>query len=328
MPTVHYFTRKPFKEQFSIEELFAVIRSHLPEEFDSVEHQAPWYSKGLFPRLRIGLNARQNQGEINHITGDIHFIAPFLDRSKTVLTVHDCVPLTQSGGLRHSLLKLFWFWLPVRQVARITTISEKSRKELARYTGIPENRIKVIPNCVAPAFVPGESRPIGNGPLRILQIGIRPNKNLSRVCDALEGLSCDLTIIGQLSPDQEQHLKNRNIRYTALYGLSREDLAESYRQADIVTFVSTYEGFGMPVIEAQASGTALLTSNISPMLEVAGPGACLVDPHDVDSIRRGLLRLLEDASYREAVIRSGLQNVKQYRPTAVAEKYAAIYRSM
>ena len=81
MPTVHYFTRKPFEEQFSIEELFGVIRTHLPEEFESVEHQACCYSKGILPRLRIGLNARQNQGEINHITGDIHFIAPFLKRS-------------------------------------------------------------------------------------------------------------------------------------------------------------------------------------------------------------------------------------------------------
>lgn len=101
-----------------------------------------------------------------------------------------------------------------------------------------------------------------------------------------------------------------------------------YQSCDLVCFVSTYEGFGMPILEAQAVGRPVLTSDISPMREVAGEGAFKVDPFDVDSIRTGLERLIGDGGLREDLIREGFRNVKGYSAESVAAQYAALYREV
>jgi glycosyltransferase involved in cell wall biosynthesis len=291
-----------------------------------VVHVAPELSKGFLPRLRIARAARLRQGDINHITGDIHFIAMLLDRKRTVLTVHDCVPLTRSSGLRRSVLKYFWFSLPARHSTCITVISEKTRRELLEHVSIEPDRIVVIPNCVSPEFQPGPDRPIDPSRLRILQIGTAEHKNLSTVCEAISGMPCTLQIVGPLNREQIALLEHRRIRYENLVGLSREALVNCYQTADIVTFVSTYEGFGMPVIEAQASATPVITSDISPMNEIAGRGACTVDPLDAGAIRTAVSRLAQDAPYRAGVIAAGLENIEQFRPEAIAAKYAELYR--
>ncbi len=327
-PSVTYFTRKPYPGYFSIEELFSTIREHLPDEFTASTHIARHYSRGVLTRLRIAMEAARLQGDLNHITGDIHFIAMALDPARTILTVHDCIPLTRTKGLRRRILRYFWFRMPARRSACVTVISEKTRREFLEHVSIDPSRVVVIPNCVAPEFVPGPTREPDPGSIRILQIGTTENKNLDVVCAALSGMPCTLQIIGRLTERQKVLLAEHEIRYENLYGISQEALALCYRTADIVTFVSTYEGFGMPVIEAQASGTPVITSDLSPMREIAGAGACLVDPMDAVAVREAVSRLVRDAAYRTAVIRNGLKNVEQYTPGSVAENYADIYRKV
>jgi glycosyltransferase involved in cell wall biosynthesis len=101
---------------------------------------------------------------------------------------------------------------------------------------------------------------------------------------------------------------------------------ESYCAADLVSFVSTYEGFGLPILEANAVGRPVVTSNVSSMPEVAGDAACLVDPFDVASIRSGILRTIEDREYRERLICNGFDNVQRYVPEKVTYKYIELYR--
>ena len=251
-----------------------------------------------------------------------------LDRRRTVLTVHDCVPLTRGSGLRRKILKYFWFSLPARHVTCITVISEKTRLELLQHVHVDPERIVVIPNCVAPEFQPGPDRPINPADLRILQIGTADHKNLDSVCEAISGTPCTLEIVGPLNPKQVALLEHHRIRYENRVGLSREDLVTCYHKADIVTFVSTYEGFGMPVIEAQATATPLITSDISPMKEISGHGACRVDPMDTAAIRDAVSRLCRDTSYRTGVVADGLRNIEQFRPDAVAARYAELYRKV
>ncbi len=82
-------------------------------------------------------------------------------------------------------------------------------------------------------------------------------------------------------------------------------MLEAYHRADIVSLVSTYEGFGMPIIEGQAIGRAVIAGNVASMPEIAGDGACLVDPYDVPAIRTGILRIINDPEYRESLIARG-----------------------
>src|SRR5262249_49098549 len=102
----------------------------------------------------------------------------------------------------------------------------------------------------------------------------------------------------------------------------------AYHEADVVLFASTYEGFGLPILEAQATGRPVVTSNLHSLPEVAGPAACLVDPFDVASIHAGVLRVLSEPLYRENLISAGFENVKRFTAQKIAAKYAALYESI
>ena len=137
-----------------------------------------------------------------------------------------------------------------------------------------------------------------------------------------------MRIIGQISDSDLNLLHKYNIDFSNSYNLTDDDLLNEYEKCDIINFPSTHEGFGMPIIEGQATGRLVVTSNISPMKEVAGLGACLCDPYSVQSIRDTYLKILHDEKYRNEKIRLGLENVKQYRSDIIANKYINLYNSL
>jgi glycosyltransferase involved in cell wall biosynthesis len=96
----------------------------------------------------------------------------------------------------------------------------------------------------------------------------------------------------------------------------------------MVVFASLYEGFGLPILEAQAMGRPVITSNFGAMREAAGDGALLVDPYSVEEIRDAILRIKREPALREDLIAKGLRNAAKYRADAVAERYAGIYRRL
>ena len=312
----------------SIEILFSTIRKYMTKTVD-VEVFVPKYeSQGLFKRLAIVIESFFNQGDVNHITGDIHFASFLLRKKKTILTVHDCVSVIHSRGLKRAVLKLFWFTLPLRRVQYVTVISEKTKAELLSLVDFPEDRIFVIPDCISDQFKYVEQKEFNTEKPRILQIGTKTNKNLVRVSEALKDITCVLDIVGKLSNEQQEALERNNIEYEVSVNISEEVLIQKYIDTDIVAFVSTYEGFGMPTLEAQTVGRTVLTSNISPMVEVAGEGACLVDPHSVEEIREGFLKIINDEMFRNSSIEYGLENAKKYNPSYVASRYLELYEKV
>ena len=98
--------------------------------------------------------------------------------------------------------------------------------------------------------------------------------------------------------------------------------------ADIIIFPSLYEGFGLPILEGQKAGRAVLTSFLSPMKEVAGAGACLVDPYDSESIRAGIKKIIDDAGYRADIINRGFENIHQYEVQQIADQYLGLYSAI
>jgi glycosyltransferase involved in cell wall biosynthesis len=110
--------------------------------------------------------------------------------------------------------------------------------------------------------------------------------------------------------------------------LSDDELVEAYRRCDMVVFASLYEGFGLPILEAQAMGRPVITSNFGAMREAAGDGALLVDPYSVEAIREAVLRVKREPALREDLIAKGLRNAANCSADAVAMKYAQIYRNL
>ena len=324
---VVHFQRKPFPGYVSMERLFADIRNAMPGQVECFPHVCPFFSKGIIPRIRNLLDAAKHQSQINHITGDAHYLALALDGRRTVLTIHDRAPLERLRGLRRAVFKFFWFTLPMRRARLVTVVSESTRRELLRYVPCDPAKIRVVPDCVGKDFVPSP-KPFNVGEPEILHLGTAANKNLERLARALVDLPCKLNIIGVLTASQLELLKRCKIRYSNTPRATDAEVLRAFQNCDMLAFASTYEGFGLPIVEAQAIGRPVITSNVLSMPEVAGGAACLVDPFDVAAIREAILRVWKNAAYRESLIRAGFENVKRFSPKAMAKTYAAIYREM
>ena len=325
---VKYYRRKQHGAEFSLERVFDAVRDALPADIRADHWTCRFKSRGLLRRLLNMIEAPFHQGGISHITGDVHYLALLLSKRRTILTNHDCVSLHFTSGLSRARILWFWYRLPLRRVGAVTTVSEFSKEELVRYAHCDPILVEVIPNPLPSGFVPWPRRPNREVPV-LLQVGTgEHNKNLNRVAEALRGIPCKLDIVGKLTDRQKQALESNSIDYTAQSGLSDQEMIERYRNCDILVFASTYEGFGMPIIEANATGRPVVTSNIGPMPEVAGKAACLVDPFDCASIRAGVLRVIEDAGYRSHLIEEGFENVKRFQAEVIAAQYAALYRKV
>ena len=325
---VRLFQRRPVPGHFSMEAIFEELCAHFPDDISATRVTGRFTSQGIFRRLYAIAEAFSQRQEVNHITGDVHFLTLGLPRKTTILTIHDCVPLrNHPKGLRHALLKLFWFTLPARRAALITVVSEATKRELLTHVTVDPGKIRVIPACISGGFTPSPKE-FNPGCPRILHIGTSPNKNLPGLCEALRGMRCILDVIGRLDSRQLEALATNDIDYENASGLSDNEMVERYKQCDLVAFASTYEGFGMPILEANTVERPIVAGNVCSMPEVADGAACLVDPNDVDSIRAGIERVVNDAVYRERLIANGRSNRTRFQPKAIAEQYAELYREI
>lgn len=323
---VVYIQRKPFTVgNYSIETIFSDIHQRLRDQIQVIISISRFESKGVLRRFYNCLEIIPRQREVNHITGDVNYLGLFLHKNRTIQTILDCVYLDQHKGLKAAVLKYFWLTLPVRRCRYVTAISAATKAEILKHCRCEPDKIVVIPVAIASRFQPAEHRFNSLQP-RVLQLGTAPNKNLPRLIEALSGLDCCLDIVGRHVPEYEELCRKHNLRYSYSWGLSDEEILRKYQEADIVSLVSTYEGFGMPILEGQTVGRPVMTGNVSSMPEVAGDAACLVDPYDVASIREGFRRVIEDEAYRENLVAKGFENVKRFDPDAIARQYLELYQ--
>lgn len=328
MLNVTHFHRMPTSDSYSLERVFTDIRHVMPIDINVVIQESRFASRGLWRRAYNIVEAAFKQGDINHITGDVHFLTYLLKRQRMVLTILDCVSLERLSGIKRWMLRLFWYVLPVYFADTITVISTATKQELLKVVDCNPDKIKVIYCPVSACFIPDVWGFNTDYP-RILQIGTGVhNKNVARVAAALAGINCRWVIIGRLSAEQLADIANHGLDYENHIDLSNEALLEQYKLADMLVFASTYEGFGLPIIEANAVGRPVVTSTLYSMPEVAGDAACLVDPYNVDSIRNGILRVIKDADYRDSLVKAGFKNVERFSATAIAEQYAQLYREL
>lgn len=262
---------------------------------------------------------------IKHITGDVHYICIFFPNS--ILTIHDIHSSFNKNFLRNFIVKVFWYWIPCLRVKYITTISETSAEEIRNLIPFAKHKIKVIPNPVSSLFQPKYKEFNSRYPI-ILQVGTKANKNLKNLILALAEIKCRLVIVGQLSLSQKQLLIKKGIDFVQYFDVSFTKIIQLYEHSDIVSFISTYEGFGMPIIEAQAIGRPVITSNISAMPEVAGDGAYLVNPFDVNEIKLGISEIILNSELRKKIVEKGFRNVKKYNVETIVLQYLSLYKNL
>ncbi len=325
---VKFFQRKPMPNfHFSVENIFADVRDNLPKNVDAELHVVKSYSKGIWRRLLIIVEVLFSQGNINHFTGDILFAGIFTKKSRNIQTVLDLFFLHNSSGLKRIVLKLFWLDLPLWRSRYITCISQATKADILHWTKIEPTRIFVIPIALGSVFR-YEDREYNFDCPTLLQIGSAPNKNVERIIEAVMGLNIKLIILGKHEVKYEEKLKHNNVNYQYMSNLNSNEMKNLYKKVDMLVFPSLFEGFGMPIIEAQAMGTPVITSNISSMPEIAGAGAILVNPYSIEEIRAGIELIIKNEARRNELIKNGYANCLRFNSKAIASQYYELYKKI
>ena len=276
-------------------------------------------------------------------------VVPFLPPAllpPTVVTLHDI-------GYRyfprsHTAVQRLYLELSTRWSAaaarRIIAVSRQTANDLQRFYGVPEAKIRVIHEAPIPRTP--VQRAAANGqdaaPLSVYQrpfalyVGtIQPRKNLLRLIDAFARLTqqhqigWDLVLVGRrgwLSQEYKRHAAVRGLAGRVHFPgyLPDAAVAALMEKAIFFAFPSLFEGFGLPVLEAQTTGVAVMCAKNSALPEIAGDAALLVDPNDVDDIAAAMLRLSRDEALRQELIAKGYENVKRFSWQKAARETLAV----
>ena len=322
---INFFQRKSRPGQnFSLEQIFDGLRSKISSKYAVKLFICPKYSMGILPRIINILYVYRNKGIVNHITGDVNYVNLLLPKKNTILTVLDAGILYQLSGVKKFLVELFWYRIPMYKAKYITVISEATKTDMQKLSPKLADRFKVIYVPIDAAFVSCDKTFNKSNPI-ILQIGAAPNKNLVNLIKASIDLKVTLYIIGEISAENWELLKEHKIDYINKIGIPFEEVVEAYQNCDILYFASTFEGFGMPILEAQATGRPVITSNLTSMPEVGGNAVHYVDPYSVDEIREAIILLIENDAYRQDLVSKGFENVKRFDADFIASQYCELY---
>jgi len=324
---INYFFRHP-KVGFSIQRVFKTLINELNKSIESAIYEVP--AQGSMPIDLIKNNIftfnRREKKTVHHVTGHIHDVLLSLMGLTTVLTIHDLVFLDNINSPAKRFYKwLFWLYLPIKIANKVVCISNQTKNNIL--TKIKTDKLTVIHNAVDPIFSFSEKAFNERKPV-ILHIGTGWNKNLNKTIQALEGISCQIRIIGKLRDSQMEMLEKYKTDYSNQSNLTDLEIRDEYLRCDMVNFPSVYEGFGMPIIEGQKTGRVVVTSNIEPLTEVASDAAAYVNPNDVNNMRQTYLKVIRDADYRKMLIDNGKENAKRFSVENIARQYLELYQTL
>jgi len=292
------------------------------------------------PRLLRRLGA-----DVVHFTNGM---LPLGTNIPAVVTIHD-MSLTMYPAfhpLRRVVLNRPFVNVAATRASAIITVSDSAKRDIVRLYGIDAERVHVVHEAAAPSFrvirEPFELQRVreryGLAERFILYVGtIEPRKNLPTLIEAFArrrrsgDLSHQLVCVGPygwLSRDIEALIERLgvvdSVRFTGYVPFA--DLPAIYNLAEMFVFPSIYEGFGLPVIEAMACGTPVITGRVAALNEVAGDAAACVHPLDADSLGAAIVTLASNRDGREELARRGLQRARHFSWDRAAAETLAIYR--
>lgn len=294
-------------------------------------------------QLRAARALRALEPDVAHFTNGM---IPAGSPVSTIVTVHDMSLrlFPRCHPVRRVLLNRPLMRVAIQRAAAIVTVSESARRDLLRLHGVPAERVSVVHEAASPAFRPIDDRDrldtvrarYGLPERFILYVGtIEPRKNLPRLVDAFAAARraavphCLVCVgpYGWSSRDLSRHIEERGVSDVVHFTgyVPFEDLPAIYNLAEFFVFPSLYEGFGLPVVEAMACGTAVITSATSSLGEIAGDAAELIDPTNTDSLLAAIRRLATDAALRRDLAERGRQRSRAFSWTQTAKEMLAVY---
>jgi len=326
--SVSFFLRKAvYGENYSLEKYFReLFVNHNNKNFVFNLKICPVTSTNILNRIYLIFWAYFQQGDINHICGDINFISTLLNKKKTIITLADNYSMIRLKGLKKILYYIFWLKLALYKCNKIISISTKTSKEILKYFPKYKKKIIKIDICIQKIFKK-KLKEIKSIP-QILIIGTAANKNFYNSISAISKINSEVLIIGKLDQQKLLLLKKLKVKYNNYLNLSDHEVYKVYCKSDILLFASTYEGFGMPILEAQAVGRPVITSNIEPLTYVGGKGALYVNPASVQSIKLALKELISNNALRKKLIINGLDNIKRFSVQAILQQHYDCYKAI
>jgi glycosyltransferase involved in cell wall biosynthesis len=320
------------------------VAEELGENFRTIAEPARPYS--VSEQLRIPLDLRRERVDLFHAP---HYVLPPLTPCKSVVTIHDCIHLRFPQYLPNRLAYAYArssLWIATHRASRVMTVSEASKRDILRYFRIPQDKVDVIYNAIDERYgetpSPDEVARVQeryqlNAPYVLYAGNIKPHKNLERLIEAFHALRQDpelghvkLLIIGDeiskyatLRRAVHKYKLHKHVRFFGF--VPDKTLAVLYRLARVFVFPSLYEGFGLPPLEAMASGTPVITSDVSSLPEVVGDAALLIDPLDPSAIAEAMRRVLMDSPLHEELRQKGFKRVREFSWERSVRRVREIY---
>jgi len=272
-------------------------------------------------------------------------VVPFFGDFKKVVTVHDVIPLIYPEQFKFKDLFYWKFIFPryLKRADKIIASSTNTKNDLMRLLNIPKDKIEVILLAPDECFKPMRNKVLLNKIKKKYSIknkfifysgSINPRKNIKRVIESFElikdKMNYDLIITGGSiwKSEEEMNLIKNNPRIKLLGLIPKEDLIALYNLAEVYVYPSLYEGFGLPILEAQACGCPVITSNVSSMPEVAGKGALLVNPNNTNEIVNATEKILTSKRLRENLIKRGFENIGRFSWKKTVKETLKIYEGV
>lgn len=262
-----------------------------------------------------------------------------------VVTIHDLIPLQRSefGSRSNRLAFMTSQYLALGKAARVIAVSSATRDEIRRHAPWAIQRVSVIREAATPMFCPDASEGAiavepGVSPYLLYVGGVDPRKNLANLFRAFEnlssmGLSLRLTIEKRQLDGamlQAHNAMSEAAQQQIVYvgKVSDHELVRLYQGAAALVHPSEAEGFGLPLLEAMACGTPVVTTKCGSIPEIVGDCAIFVEPGDPTSIAEGVRRLLADDGLRQKLEKEGRRRAGEFTWRKAAEETAATYREV
>lgn len=256
------------------------------------------------------------------------YIPPLMCRGKFLFTIHDLNHIDRPENT--SILKKFFYRYVIRRgcndAYKVLTVSEFSRQKIIEWSGVDSDKVVCVGNGVGSNFN-AEVEPFDAGSPYYLSVGNRKlHKNEFRILESFFQANIDQKIVlaftGSPSSELDVRIKKLGLSERVVFFGSVEEaqLPKIYKGARGLLFPSLYEGFGLPVIEAMACGTPVITSNVTSLPEVAGDAAILINPMDVDELKEAIERLENDPRLRSELVIKGYDRAKFFTWEKTAHK--------